>query len=271
MSDARAWPLPAIVAHRCGGKLAPENTLAGLNIAAALGCEGVEFDVMLSGDGTPVLIHDETLERTTNGVGPVAETSDACLRRLDAGSAFAARFAGEPIPELAEAMARCAALGLAINLEIKPAAGHDLRTGKVVGEVLRRDWSHRLDTIVLSSFSEAALAAAAAEVPGCARGLLVERVPDDWQSRCERLGAIALHAEASALRRDQANALRAAGLRLAVYTENDPARAEALLGWGIDSVITDWPDRFRLGHAPTLRQTRPDAGALPDETAGGAA
>lgn len=247
--NARPWPLPTVVAHRCGGRLAPENTLAGLNISAALGCKGVEFDVMLSGDGTPVLIHDETLERTTNGFGRVADTGDALLRRLDAGSAFDARFAGEPIPTLAEAMARCAGLGLAINLEIKPAAGHEVRTGRVVGEMLRRDWAHRLDTVVLSSFSEVALAAAAIGVPECARGLLVGRVPDDWQARCERLGAIALHPETSALQRGQVEALRAAGLRLAVYTENDPVRADMLLDWGVDSVITDWPDRFRLGRA----------------------
>lgn len=267
---ARPWPLPAVVAHRCGGRLAPENTLAGLNISAALGCKGVEFDVMLSGDGTPILIHDETLERTTNGVGRVADTGDGVLRRLDAGSAFDLRFAGEPIPTLAEAMARCAGLGLAINLEIKPATGHERRTGRVVGEVLRRDWAHRLDTIVLSSFSEAALAAVATEVPECARGLLVGHVPDDWQARCERLGAIALHPETSALQRGQVEALRAAGLRLAVYTENDPVRADMLFAWGVDSVITDWPDRFRLGRAAERSQTGVDPGASPRETGGGA-
>lgn len=271
MLKARAWPLPAVVAHRCGGKLAPENTLAGLDMAAALGCKGVEFDVMLSGDGTPILIHDETLERTTNGIGRVADTADAWLRRLDAGSAFDARFAGEPIPTLEQAMARCVALGLAVNLEIKPSAGHEQRTGSVVGEMLSRDWSHRLASVVLSSFSEAALAAAAAELPDCARGLLVEHVPADWQSRCERLGVIALHAETSALQRCQVEALRAAGLRLAVYTENDPAHAGLLLGWGVDSVITDRPDRLSLARAPGSSQTPAGAGALPRDSGSGAA
>jgi glycerophosphoryl diester phosphodiesterase len=70
-------PLPRWFAHRGGGSLAPENTLAGIRLAARLGYKAVEFDVMLSGDGTPVLIHDETLERTTNGVGRVCETPDA--------------------------------------------------------------------------------------------------------------------------------------------------------------------------------------------------
>ena len=78
----RGWPLPAVVAHRCGGALAPENTLAGLDASAACGCRGVEFDVMLSADGTPFLIHDETLARTTDGHGAVAATVDAVLRRV---------------------------------------------------------------------------------------------------------------------------------------------------------------------------------------------
>ncbi|MCC7269211.1 MAG: glycerophosphodiester phosphodiesterase, partial [Rhodocyclaceae bacterium] len=92
------WPHPRLIAHRCGGALAPENTLAGLRKAFELGYRAVEFDVMLSGDGTPVLIHDETLERTTDGRGRVADTSDAELARLDAGSWRGAQFAGEPLP-----------------------------------------------------------------------------------------------------------------------------------------------------------------------------
>ncbi|HRC61180.1 MAG TPA: glycerophosphodiester phosphodiesterase family protein, partial [Candidatus Propionivibrio aalborgensis] len=83
---APGWTLPRVFAHRCGGALAPENTLAGLRMAAAMGCRAVEFDVMLSADSSPWLIHDETLERTTNGAGRVCDTSDDALRKLDAGS-----------------------------------------------------------------------------------------------------------------------------------------------------------------------------------------
>ena len=83
---APAWVLPRVVAHRCGGALAPENTLAGLPIAAALGYRAVEFDVMLSADATPWVIHDETLERTTSGFGNVCATPDVILRTLDAGA-----------------------------------------------------------------------------------------------------------------------------------------------------------------------------------------
>ncbi|HMV07072.1 MAG TPA: glycerophosphodiester phosphodiesterase family protein, partial [Accumulibacter sp.] len=106
MSGKRlAWALPHVLAHRCGGALAPENTLAGLRLAARLGFSAVEFDVMLSADGTPWLLHDETLERTTNGRGPLAATADRVLAGLDAGAAHHPAFAGEPLPTLAAAEA----------------------------------------------------------------------------------------------------------------------------------------------------------------------
>ena len=102
LRPAPGWLLPRVFAHRCGGALAPENTLAGLHIAAALGFGAVEFDVMLSASGTPWLIHDETLERTTNGAGRVCDTPDGVLQTLDAGVFRHPSFAGEPLPAFAE-------------------------------------------------------------------------------------------------------------------------------------------------------------------------
>ena len=127
--------LPRLIAHRCGGNRAPENTLAGLHEAARAGCRAVEFDVMLSADGTPVLIHDETLERTTNGVGRVCETPDAVLFSLDAG-------AGERIPTLAEAAVLCQRYGLLANIEIKPATGHEAATGASVARFVQAGRGH---------------------------------------------------------------------------------------------------------------------------------
>ncbi|CAL93630.1 glycerophosphodiester phosphodiesterase [Azoarcus olearius] len=238
------WPLPRVLAHRCGGRLAPENTLAGLNAAAALGCRGVEFDVMLSADGIPVLIHDETLERTTDGSGPVAETTYGALACLDAGSRFCARFAGEPVPRLDAALARCAALGLAVNLELKPSTGCEAETGTVVGRALTANWATFAPHLVLSSFSERALVAAADAAPGFLRALLVERVPADWRDRCAALGAVALHVSCEGLDPGDVTAIRAAGLHIAIYTENSPARAAPWLALGVDTVVTDHPERF---------------------------
>ena len=245
MTSRPQWPLARVLAHRCGGLLAPENTLAGLAAAHAQGCGGVEFDVMLSADRSPLLIHDETLERTTNGRGRVADTPDACLQELDAGSRFAARYAGEPVPFLAQCAERCLALGLSVNLEIKPATGHAEETGRVVAREAARLWAAAPLAPLLSSFSECALAAARAAAPQLPRGLLCERVPHDWRERCARLAASALHVAADQLAPATLAAAQAAGLWVVVYTVNDPCQAAQLFEWGVDCVITDRPDLIR--------------------------
>ncbi|BAL23457.1 glycerophosphodiester phosphodiesterase [Azoarcus sp. KH32C] len=242
---ARDWSLPRVLAHRCGGTLAPENTLAGLAVAAACNCGGVEFDVMLNASGSPVLIHDETLERTTSGRGRVADLPDEAMATLDAGTWFDSRFAGERIPSLESALARCIALDLAINLEIKPSEGADEATAECVVRTLRRHWSGGAPPLVLSSFSEASLAVAAALAPEMPRGLLVGAVPDDWEERCRRLGAVSLHAGERSLDHATVAAVRQAGLRMACYTVNDPLQAQTLSKWGVDCVITDRPDIVR--------------------------
>lgn len=238
-----SWPLPAVLAHRCGGLLAPENTLAGLNAAAACGCRGIEFDVMLSADGEAVLIHDETLERTTDGHGEVARTPLATLLALDAGSWFHPDFAGERVPTLAAALERCVTLGLAANVEIKPAAGYEHETGRVVAGILRSAQS--LPGLVMSSFSEAALASATEVFPEARYGLLLDGLLPDWRERAARTAVSAIHANSARLGADDVLAVRRAGYRLAVYTENDAARVRALRACGVDSVITDRPDLVR--------------------------
>ena len=98
MLPSSPWPYPRIIAHRGGGTLAPENTLAGMRKAKELGYAGVEFDVMLAADAIPILMHDQTLERTTSGSGMIAETAYRDMQKLDAGSWFSREHAGEPVP-----------------------------------------------------------------------------------------------------------------------------------------------------------------------------
>lgn len=240
------WLWPRIFAHRGGGMLAPENTLEAFAIAARHAC-GVEFDVMLSADGTPHLMHDDALERTTDGHGRLADHSDAVLARLDASRGFDA-FRGARVPRLTEAAARCRELGLGANLEIKPARGAAARTGEVVARLARDLW-RGMTPPLLSSFSEAALSAAHEAAPELPRGLLVERLPDDWQSRCARLGVVSLHADVQHTSPAQIAAVKAAGLWLVLYTENNPRRAALHFAHGADALITDRPDRV-LAPAP---------------------
>lgn len=239
MNTARfGWRLPRVFAHRCGGALAPENTLAGLRIAARLGIAAVEFDVMLSADGSPWLVHDETLERTTTGVGRVCASSDAQLHELDAGIRRHPAFAGERVPTLAAAAAACRQLGLHANVEIKPAAGCEELTGSVVARQVQQLWAGTEQPLV-SSFCEAALQAARAVVPTLTLGCLFERVPTDWRERLRRLGAATLHCDAGLVDDGVIAEARACDIPLLCYTVNDPVLASALFVRGVTAVFTD--------------------------------
>jgi len=239
------WDYARLIAHRCGGALAPENTLAGLQLAARLGFRAVEFDVMLSADGVPLLIHDETLERTTDGSGSVADTPLARLRQLDAGRWHHRAFAGERLPTLQQTLAACLDLGLAANIEIKPAAGLETQTASAVARLIEDSTQAWRDVpLLFSSFSEQALAAARAVAPALPRALLVEAIPADWRARLQRQECLALHCAASQLQLAQAAEIGAAGYPLACYTVNRPEEAERLFAAGVTAIFTDRLDLF---------------------------
>lgn len=241
-----SWIYPRIIAHRCGGALAPENTLSGLRMAARLGFRAVEFDVMLSADGAPLLIHDETVARTCNADGEVANMPLAILRTLDAGSNHHRAFAGELLPTLQEALAACLALGLAANVEIKPAPGHEEATGRIVAEVaggFAAAYPHPL-AILLSSFSTSALSVAHDTAPNLPRALLVEAIPPDWQARLQEFACCAVHCDAQRLRAEQIAEFNAYGIPLACYTVNRPEQAAELFAAGVTAVFSDRLDLF---------------------------
>ncbi|HQU80058.1 MAG TPA: glycerophosphodiester phosphodiesterase [Azonexus sp.] len=229
--------LPRWIAHRGGGKLAPENTLAGIRLAASLSYRAVEFDVMLSADGTPLLIHDETLERTTNGSGKVCETSDAVLFALDAGG-------GERIPRFAEAAALCRELGLLANVEIKPASGHEVATAEVVARMTADLWRGAEVPPLISSFSLAALEVARDLAPEVRRGVLFEKPPADWRTELRRLRAVALHCDADLLDDVVLAEARAHDIPVLCYTVNSEKQAKMLFARGVSALFTDRLDLF---------------------------
>jgi glycerophosphoryl diester phosphodiesterase len=237
------WPYPRLFAHRGGGTLAPENTVEAFDVAIGHAC-GIEIDAMLAADGTIWLMHDESVDRTTNGSGWLAALGAGELMRLDAGARFGVKFAGTRVPTLAEAARRAIAAGLATNIEIKPARGMDDATGKAVAALAASLWRDVQPLPLLSSFSEPALLAARRAAPGLPRGLLVEALPDDWPERCRRVDACSLHVHTDFATRARIDAMHAAGLAVVLYTENDPRRARRRLEWGADSIVTDRPDRL---------------------------
>lgn len=239
------WPYPRIVAHRGGGKLAPENTLAGFRTGLARGFRAVEFDVMLARDGVPVVMHDPFLGRTVNGSGNVYDYDAAELTRMDAGSWFGADFAQETVPLYTEVLAFCKANGIWMNVELKPAPGYEAETGRVVAGLTRALFGPEIaqDDVRLlplfSSFQPAALESARAAAPDIPRGLLLKETIPDWEALARSLSASAIHHNHMTLDLPTAAAIKRAGFGLFCYTVNDPARARELLAWGVDGFCTD--------------------------------
>ena len=235
----KPWPYPHIIAHRGGGTLAPENTLAGMRKAKELGFAGVEFDVMLAADAIPILMHDETLARTTSGSGAIAATAYRDMLKLDAGSWFSREHAGEPVPSFERAGRLCVELGLWANIEIKPAKGHEAQTGEAAALLARELWHDAAVPPLLSSFQPAALAAARAAAAELPRGALTKSIPPDWEQWMQKLGCVSLHCDYRLLQPREARKVREAGYWLLCYTVNDPEIVRVLFDWGVDAVVTD--------------------------------
>jgi glycerophosphoryl diester phosphodiesterase len=241
---------PRIIGHRGAKASAPENTLVSIRQAHHEGANWVEFDVKLTADGHAILIHDETLDRTTTGRGAVARATLAEIKALDAGRKFGAQFAGECVPTLAEALALMASLSMGFNLEIKPCKGRERETAETAVRVVRAHWPGHLQMPIFSSFQAESLRAARAASEDYPLGYLVESLPGDWAREAADLGCSFVHPGQRWLTRRQAEAVKAAGYPLLVWTVNDIARARELFDWGADALITDVPGALVAGLSP---------------------
>lgn len=233
-----------VIAHRGASSYAPENTLAAFALAADQGARAIECDAKLTRDFKIVLIHDDRLDRTTSGKGPVKRHDLKAIRALDAGSWFDPRFAEERVPTLEEGLALWAKRGLFPQIEVKPCLGRAAPTGAAVAAFTAKHWPKHLPRPVLSSFSPRALETARAAAPELPRAYLSERLPIDWRRRLKRLDCAALHCNHKYLNAAKARKIKDAGYDLRCYTVNDPGRAKLLFSWGVDAVFTDCPDRI---------------------------
>lgn len=235
-----AWPYPQWIAHRGAGRTAPENTLAAFRVGASHGFRMMEYDVKLTADDVPVLLHDDTLERTSNGSGRAADFRFAELARYDFGAWHSPAYAGEPIATLYGIAAYTRANGIHSNIEIKSTTGMETHTGERIATLARQLWEGASLPPLLSSFSEQALAAARDAVPELPRALLIEKeLPSDWRDRVRWLECIGLNLNGRYTTREIVEQVREAGLTLAVWTVNEPQRARELLDWGCNAIITD--------------------------------
>lgn len=220
--------LPKVIGHRGAAAYAPENTLASFHEAKKRGATWVETDVKLTADGVPILMHDESLRRTTDIDLLVARTPRAELPAS--------------VPTLEEAIACFGELRLGCNVEIKPCPGREAETARATVETLRRCWPSHLPPPLLSSFKEASLAAAREAAPEFARAILIDTLAANWPARAASVGAVGVNTNGAKLTAPWSCAVKAAGFALSVYTIDDPTVARVLVGMGADCIITDMPD-----------------------------
>jgi len=247
---------PLRIAHRGASARAPENTLAAFKEAIRLGADCIELDVHLSADAVPVVIHDDTVDRTTNGRGLVSALDSRQLRRLDAGAWFSSRFRGERIPTLEEAF-ECARGRCGLNIELKeperrgapgslgrsagaPDAGAVTRA--VAGALARSDFK---EPVIVSSFSAGALVRARAVMPDIAIGFLASRSLRGLGSLHRKIGLYAVHPHVRLAAARRVRLAHRLGLLVLFWTVNEARQMRRLLALGGDGVMTDDPAIFQ--------------------------
>lgn len=248
----QTWPYPRWVAHRGAGKLAPENTLAAFRLGARHGYRMFECDAKLSSDGVVFLMHDSTLERTTNArqvLGPGASSVGgdhpwSALSQLDAGGWHSRAYCGEPLATLANVARFCLANGHYLNIEIKPTPGLEQRTGEIVAGEAARLWAGAAVPPLLTSFRPEALQGAQSAAAHLPRGLLLDTLWTGWLQTALSLGCAAVVCNHALWDLGSLAQAKGAGLRCLSYTVNDEWAAQRLLDLGTDGIITDRVDLF---------------------------
>ncbi len=239
---------PLVWAHRGASGYAPENTLEAFELAVKQHADGIELDVQLTRDGIPVIIHDETIDRTSNGSGWVKDFTLAELRAFNYNRTKP-EFARADIPTMQEVFDLIRPSGLTINIELK--------TGIVFYEGLEEQIldltakNNMEDRVIYSSFNHYSVRRIHELNPSAATGLLYADGPIDVASYAHRLGVNALHPALYNLQypgfMEDANRL---GLEVNVWTVNDPAHIQYCIDKGVHAIITNYPDLVSRGQVP---------------------
>ncbi len=240
MGGLRAPGEPAFIAgHRGDRASAPENTMPAFEAAFASNLEFVETDVQLTVDGYPVLIHDDTVDRTTDGTGAVADLTLEQVRALDAGAWFAPEFAGTRVPLFDEFLDAFTDSRKKALIELKGFWSADGIRG-VIDDVYARGVQNR---VVFASFNLTTVANLGQVAPAIPRVIIKRDLPADPVGLAQYYGAIAILTTPNSLEGDEEAVTRmhAAGLGVLVYTLNSEKRWSEALDYGVDGIVTDTP------------------------------
>lgn len=231
-----------VVAHRGYSSKAPENTMAAFELALDVGCDGLELDVHLTKDGEVIVVHDHTLERTSNGTGIVEKHTLAELQKLDAGSWFAPEFKGERLPSLREVCELVKDKELLFNVELKVAQGYEQLNQKVLELLNEYDLHERT---VISSFNHYALVHFKEISPQTRTGILYSAALFNPWEYAKSIGATALHPKHQTIIPEIVAGAHASGVMVNSWTVDEPEDIERMKLAKIDSIITNVPERVQ--------------------------
>lgn len=229
-----------IFAHRGYSGRFPENTMPAFNEAFLAGVDGIELDVQLSRDGELVIIHDETLDRTTDGHGYVKDHTLSELRQLDASLVKKEEFSGFQIPTFEEYCDWVKDTPLITNVELKTSIVYYPEIEEKTAEMIRA--FHLEDRVIFSSFNHLSIVRMKELLPECPVGALVEN--NDLVNAgyyCRKYGFEYYHPDADILTRENAENCQQYGIGINVWTVNDRKTFEKLKEWKVDGVITNDP------------------------------
>ncbi len=231
-----------IFGHRGASAYAPMNTIPAFELAYQQGADGIELDVHLSKDGQLIVLHDFTVDHTTNGTGMANTMTLADLKQLDAGFKFGAQFQGTRIPTLDEVF-EAVGSKLLINVEIKSITEETDGVEQVTADCIQRH--HLESSIIVSSFNPLALKRFRAILPEVAIGYLFAPDYTFYPEVMDTLPHEALHPYHEAIDALLVEKARQAGQTINTWTVNDPAQAAKLRAMGVQGIITDKPDIIR--------------------------
>lgn len=234
--------LPRLIAHRGAKAYAPENTLASITEADNRGAKWVELDVMLTACGEPIIFHDETVSRTTDGRGKVSELTLDNIKSFDNGRWFKRRYKGEKVPTLEEVIDLLAEKQMMMNLEIKPTAHRAYETTSKVLAVLMEKWPIDKPFPLLSSFDLDCLGLAQTIAPEIPRGLLLDKWTDDCPKLIDKYASSSVHLYYRIITPERVQTIKEKGNKVLAYTVNSKRKAIKLFRMGVDSIFSDYPD-----------------------------
>ncbi|MGE7876234.1 glycerophosphodiester phosphodiesterase [Peribacillus muralis] len=230
-----------IFAHRGSKGTHPENTIAAFQKAAETGADGIEFDVHLSADGELIIIHDETLDRTTSLTGYVKDHSAKELKTGDAGVKFSKEFLGERIPFLSEVFDWAKGNGLLMNIELKTdKLAYEGIEQKVIDAIRHHEMDQR---VILSSFNHQSIEKVKLLAPDLERALLFEGLPENLEQILRDKQESGFHPDQNNLTEAASQIAKTLGYKIRPWVANDGGDILKLAGMGVDVIMTDFPEK----------------------------